>query len=401
MTDVTASAALSLSRRRIAEFAPLLRQSFAAHWLIIAIPLIAQVPVELTLATIDEPQRRGLLSLVVIMVTVTLPTGMLTIAMLRLFQMLVFEKPASPFLALIGDLHAVLRSPARLVNGLPVVLGVLLCTKALLDIKENIPAINPFSWDEAMMLLDRQLHGGVDPWLWLQPVFGHAPISFVINMAYNLWLAILFGVWVYVAFQPKFDITRQQFLIAFMIAWIVGGTLLAAIFSSAGPVYYGLIGLSPDPYAPLLDYLRATDRSLPILALDMQQLLWDGYTGKITPYLGISAFPSMHNALATLFALLAWRMNRVAGIVMTVFAGLILIGSVHLAWHYAVDSYAGILIGLTSWWIAGHLARWNMGLPHVRRYCTDLERAAPDLGEEERSAVYGLRRDTPAPRGMG
>lgn len=381
MTDVTASAALSLSRRRIAEFAPLLRQSFAAHWLIIAIPLIAQLPVEMALATVEEPQRRGLLSLFIDMMTVSLPTALLAIGMLRLYQMLVFEKPASPTLALIGDLYSVIRNPGRLVNGIPVVLGVLLCTRAMLDIKQNIPAINPFSWDEAMMLFDRQLHGGVDPWLWLQPLLGYAPVSFIINMNYNIWLAILFASWVYVAFQPRFDINRQQFLIAFMLSWLVGGALLAAIFSSAGPVYYGLIGLSPDPYAPLLDYLHTTDRTIPILALNMQQLLWDGYTGRITPFLGISAFPSMHNALATLFALLAWRLNRKAGIVMTGFAGLILIGSVHLAWHYAVDSYAGILIGLTSWWIAGHLARWNLALPHVRRYCTDLERAAPELGE--------------------
>jgi membrane-associated phospholipid phosphatase len=376
MTDVTASAALSLSRRRIAEFAPLLRQSFAAHWLVIAVPLIAQLPVELTLATIEEPQRRGLLSLFVDMMTVSLPTALLAIGMLRLLQMLLFEKPASPMLALIGDLYSVVRNPGRLVNGIPVILGVLLCTRAMLDIKQNIPAIHPFSWDEAMMLFDRQLHGGIDPWLWLQPVLGYAPVSFIINMNYNIWLAILFGSWVYVAFQVKFDLVRQQFLIAFMLSWLVGGALLAVIFSSAGPVYYGLIGLSPDPYAPLLDYLHTTDQTVPILALNMQQLLWDGYIGKITPYLGISAFPSMHNALATLFALLAWRLNRVAGIVMTVFAGLILIGSVHLAWHYAVDSYAGILIGLTSWWIAGYLARWNMSLPHVRRYRIDLERAA-------------------------
>jgi hypothetical protein len=59
---------------------------------------------------------------------------------------------------------------------------------------------------------------------------------------------------------------------------------------------------------------------------------------------------------------------------MTIFAGLILVGSVHLAWHYAVDSYAGILIAVLSWWIAGQLARWNMRLPHVREYRVELER---------------------------
>ena len=93
-----------------------------------------------------------------------------------------------------------------------------------------------------------------------------------------------------------------------------GGALLATIFSSAGPVYYGAIGLSPDPFRPLLDYLHVTDETVPILALNAHKLLWDGYTGQIEQFVGISAFPSMHNVMATHFALLAWRMHRIAGI---------------------------------------------------------------------------------------
>jgi membrane-associated phospholipid phosphatase len=260
------------------------------------------------------------------------------------------------------------------VNALPAVLGVFLCSKAMLEIKMNIPAIHPFSWDEALMRFDRQLHGGLDAWLWLQPVLGHPPVTFLINNVYNLWFVVMFGLWVYLAFRATFDVVRLQFFISLMIAWLIGGSLLATVFSSAGPLYYGLLGLSPDPYAPLLDYLHTTDSMIPLLALDAQKLLWDGYTGQIKPYMGISAFPSMHAAMATLFALVGWRMHRMAGILLTVFAAFILLGSVHLAWHYAVDSYAGVLIGVVSWWIAGRLAHWNMRIPQVQRYRMDLER---------------------------
>lgn len=377
MTDATASTAVSLPRQRAAAWAHLSRQSFAAHWLVVGLPLVALIPIELVLATIDEPQRHGLLSLLVAMVVLSLPIALLAIAMLRLGQMFVYEKPPSPALALIADFRYLLRSPLRWVNALPVIVGVLLCTRATLDIKTNIPAIQPFSWDEAMMLFDRQLHGGVDPWLWLQPVLGHAPVTFAINIVYNVWLAVVFGAWVYVAFRPTFDVVRLQFLISFMFVWLIGGCLLAIVFSSAGPVYYGLLGLGPDPFAPLLDYLNAADALVPIWALDMQKLLWDGYTGQVEPYLGISAFPSMHNAVATILALLGWRMHRVAGILLTIFAAFIAVGSVHLAWHYAIDAYAGILIGVLSWWIAGRLARWNMRLPQVRQYRAELERQTP------------------------
>ena len=81
-------------------------------------------------------------------------------------------------------------------------------------------------------------------------------------------------------------------------------------------------------------------------------------------------------AYRALFALLGWRLHRAAGIGLTIFAALILVGSVHLAWHYAVDSYAGVLIGLLSWWIAGHLARWNLRMGPVRAYMGELERLA-------------------------
>lgn len=376
MTDATANPAVALPRRRPAGWARLLRQSFAAHWLVLGLPLLALIPVELTLATLDEPQRAGMPALLKAMVTTTFPIAAVAILLLRFIQMIFHERPASPGLALVGDVKSLLCNPARLINALPVVVAMLLSGKAMLDIKMNIPAINPFSWDETFMRLDRQLHGGIDPWLLLQPLLGYAPISFLINIVYTLWLIVLFGTWVYAAFRPGFDDTRLQFLIAFIIAWLFGGCLLAAYFSSAGPVYYGLIGLSPDPFAPLLEYLRDTDATIPLWALDSQKLLWDGYTGQTTPFLGISAFPSMHNATATLFALLAFRMHRTAGIAMTIFAGFILIGSVHLAWHYAVDSYAGILIGLLSWGIAGRLVQWNNRLAHVREYRAELERLA-------------------------
>ena len=376
MTDATASTAVSLPRRRSAGWAHLLRQSFAAHWLVLALPLVALIPIELVLATVEDPQRPGLLRLLMSMLTTTLPIALVAVLLLRFVQMLFYERPASPAFALIGDVQSVLRTPIVWVNALPVVVAVVICSKAMLDIKMNIPAINPFSWDETMMQFDRQLHGGHDPWQWLQPVLGYAPITFIIANVYILWFFVMVGAWVYVAFRPTFDVLRLQFFLSLMIAWLFGGTLLAVIFSSAGPVYYALIGLDPDPYTPLLDYLRATDSTLPLLALDAQELLWDGYTGQVEPFMGISAFPSMHNAMATLIALMCWKLHRTAGIWLTVFAGLILLGSVHLAWHYAVDSYAGILIAIVSWWISGRLAHWNMRLPQVRQYRIELDRLA-------------------------
>ena len=56
------------------------------------------------------------------------------------------------------------------------------------------------------------------------------------------------------------------------------------------------------------------------------------------------------------------------GIAFAAYAGVILLGSVHLGWHYAVDGYAAIGIALACWWIAGVLARWTMAQPATKRF---------------------------------
>ena len=72
----------------------------------------------------------------------------------------------------------------------------------------------------------------------------------------------------------------------------------------------------------------------------------------------ISAMPSMHNASALLFALAGYQVNRFWGWVLTVHATLIFIGSIHLAWHYAVDSYFAWGLTLVIWFAMAPVSRW-------------------------------------------
>jgi uncharacterized membrane protein len=50
-----------------------------------------------------------------------------------------------------------------------------------------------------------------------------------------------------------------------------------------------------------------------------------------------------------LFALVGWRTSRLLGWLFTAYACVILIGSVHLGWHYAVDGYFSIAGALLIW----------------------------------------------------
>jgi membrane-associated phospholipid phosphatase len=66
--------------------------------------------------------------------------------------------------------------------------------------------------------------------------------------------------------------------------------------------------------------------------------------------------PSVHNGLALLFALAAFRLNRLAGWVLAAYAFFIWLGSIHLGWHYALDGIAGAALTYGIWLVCGRIA---------------------------------------------
>jgi membrane-associated phospholipid phosphatase len=148
----------------------------------------------------------------------------------------------------------------------------------------------------------------------------------------------------------------MQFLLSFVVSWIVLGTFGGIFFASMGPCYYPTFAQESGPYAPLMRYLREAGEVVPVWSLNVQQMLWDSYqNNKAGIGSGISAMPSMHVATAVLMALFGWRFSRKAGIALTLYAVVIMIGSVHLGWHYALDGYVGALGALIVWWLVGRL----------------------------------------------
>jgi hypothetical protein len=211
--------------------------------------------------------------------------------------------------------------------------------------------VQPFAWDVQLSRLDRALLLGHDPWAVLQPVLGHPLVTRAVDFTYvPVLLCLLISLVVWQGWTADRRL-REQFFLTLMLAWITLGTVLATALSSAGPCYYGLVVGAPDPYRPLLDYLASVHRVSPLIAVDAQRVLWIGYLGREgIPFSGISAMPSIHIAMPMLFALAGWRANRWLGLALTTFATIMFLGSVHLAWHYAVDGYVSA-IGLGLIWI--------------------------------------------------
>jgi hypothetical protein len=363
-----AATTLALTFRGLSRFIECAVASFKAHAILFVIPLLYLAGNELLLSGIGPHRGASWSDVFIGAFQVGMPAALFTMLLIRLFQYLFIIKPVSPILALRDDVISLFHSPKPFLNALPVVLVMVMLNKAMLDLKPAIPGINPFSWDMTLAELDRTLHFGVDPWKLLQPFVGYAIPTAILNFAYCFWFLALFTSDYWFAFRREYTELRIRFFLATMMAWWIGGGLMALLFSSAGPAYYSLIGLAPDPFEPLMAYLRQVDQIVPIWALDAQKMLWDTFIAPQARFLGISAFPSMHNAIAVIIALAGFKIGRGIGWALTVYASLIFLGSIHLGWHYAVDSYAAIALALLAWHVAGALARLNERLPWVRSY---------------------------------
>lgn len=289
---------------------------------------------------------------------VIVPFVMLCLVGARAAVIMAVDRPQRPLNQLWRETRTSLATPERLAHATPIVVAMLVFGGTFTVVKASIPFLAPFAWDQAFEQMDRWLHGGVAPWELLQPLLGIPIVTHAISWAYNFWFLFLSVIWVWQAFRQGDDRLRLQFFLSLTLAWILLGNIAAIWLSSAGPCYYGRIVGLPDPYAPLMSYLRDADRIHAIWALGAQEMLWDNYMLRnVMLGAGISAMPSMHIAIATLFALVCWRVRRWLGVVMTIYAVVIMIGSVHLGWHYAVDGYLGAAGMLAIWWIVGRFLK--------------------------------------------
>jgi membrane-associated phospholipid phosphatase len=196
----------------------------------------------------------------------------------------------------------------------------------------------------------------MDPWRITHGFLGDAASTFVVNFFYNSWMYVMIGVLYWQLFSLRDPKLRMQFFYSYFLCWTIIGVLFAILLSSAGPCFYAGIVEATDPYQPLMQRLQEIDAQYAVWALDTQQLLWDNYANSSTGFgSGISAMPSMHVSMAFLFFLVGWRTHPAAAIAFGLYAMMVLVGSVHLGWHYAVDGYAGLVLTVLVWLAAGRL----------------------------------------------
>jgi hypothetical protein len=275
--------------------------------------------------------------------------------------------------------------PLRVSGILVVAVGWAALMAAFIPFKEVIPTVHPFALDAELARWDRWVFLGHDPWRVLQPLLGHPWVTVFLDRLYSMWYFVGIGtlLWHFATSDRRL---RSRFLLASALVWILIGTIAAILLSSAGPIYFQRITGDPGPYAPLFAYLHRVDAHHTLAALKIQEYLWQGYAGpRHYPIDGISAMPSMHVSIAVLMTLMGFQRRRWIGWLYAAFALLVLVASVHLGWHYAVDGLVAAGLTWMCWWAAGDWTRrFDRALRRTPR--RDSWRARLRLPERHREA---------------
>jgi PAP2 superfamily len=227
--------------------------------------------------------------------------------------------------------------------------------------KELVLPTRGFRWDHTFAHIGRAIFGR-SPWTITHHLFGGLLGTRVLDLAYRSLLPLMFGLPLVSAVLVTDARMRFRILLTWTMSWIVIGSLGGWYFASAGPCYYNtFIAHDPD-YAELLRRLaelgrQASAQRHPIASLGYQSGLLSTYrTHDFAPGGGISAMPSMHVAMMTLVAIVAWSANRWMGAIFAIFALVVWLATIHFGWHYFVDGPVGASMMIGLWILAKPMA---------------------------------------------
>jgi len=246
-------------------------------------------------------------------------------------------------------------------SGFIIIFGLIPIELNLFDsLKMCITDLIPFYCDVIFMKLDYILHFNNHPWVFFLPILTSAIAAKAIDLLYASWyFAVnIFIFWLSWSNRRKL---RMQFFMTNILILFVIGNFMATILSSAGPCYYEKVTryTENNPFRPLMEKLHTINNDIPLVAVELQGNLWKNYVKKGRVFGNyISAMPSVHVAFAALFALTLSAINIYLGIVGWAYWLVILIGSVILGWHYALDGYFATLITIALWKLSGYFNNW-------------------------------------------
>lgn len=238
--------------------------------------------------------------------------------------------------------------------------------------KQRMLPSTGYGYDGFLAGIDHSIFG-TDPWKLTHALVPSAEATRLIDLAYHpFFFPMTMGIAI-CTFLPLNSRHRLRHTMAFAMLTIVPTSLVAALLPAVGPCF-DLFYHGNQQFVEMTNTLAAQQATLiaqghPGLESLAAQAKLQSLLGapSIADGGGIAALPSMHNALSTLFLCFLVGFSRRWLWVALPYAALILFGSVHLGWHYAIDGVVGIALAFLMWRIAGPIA--DAGLAHypVRR----------------------------------
>ncbi len=264
------------------------------------------------------------------------------------FSMLLMRhRPSSPVGFFLKDARAH-PAYARLLPALCIIIALGTLMPAFSRIKSAIPLLNDYTWDQTFIAWDIAIHG-TDPWRLLQPVLGYPEVSAALGYLYHFWFALIYIGPLCFALYVTDKQLRLRFFLGYFLTWTIVGMIGAISLASVGPVFLEPL-LGGDHFAEQMAYLHAANAVQTIPVIEVQQLLLEWYkSGDYGLGRGITAMPSMHVALTSLYVFATWKIDKRLWAAFGIFWLLIMLGSVHLAYHYAVDGYVALVMVAVIW----------------------------------------------------
>ncbi len=214
--------------------------------------------------------------------------------------------------------------------------------------KSLLPYIIPFWADPLLAGIDKAIHFGVHPWELVNPLREPLGTEIVDYIYLHFWA------WAGVAgpvLLVLFDRNRERisrFLVLYCFAWIFLGNILAGLFMSGGPVYMDRL-FGTEEFAALHAVLQTEAEQASIMGR-MREWLWivnqDGFRGISS---GISAFPSLHVAIAAIAMLYFAERSKLLVLPGVAFFLFTLMASTLTGLHYAIDGYVSLALVALLW----------------------------------------------------
>ena len=212
--------------------------------------------------------------------------------------------------------------------------------------KTAIPFLVGYGWDGFWADADALIFGA-DAWRIAHAWFGSRSMP-IWELSYTVgWGTVFFFASALIAIHAPRR-TVAIYFTAMLSTWLIGGWLIAYLFSASGPVFAHMFdaGLA-DRFAELRRVLEANLTQEGAIRRTQNYLATavDGHVAVKGG--GISAMPSMHLGAASIYVLAAWRTRWI--VPATLFWIVIFVGSGYFGYHYWVDGIVAAAVAYASW----------------------------------------------------